>query len=71
MKAPFEWLGDRLRVLDQTRLPQKEVYLELRDYREVAEAIKTLRVRGAPAIGVAAGYGVALGALGIKLKGIE
>lgn len=65
MKQPLEWCGDSLRILDQTRLPGEEKYLELKDYREVAEAIKTLRVRGAPAIGVAAGYGVVLGVQGI------
>jgi len=59
---PVEWLGDRLLIIDQTRLPQHEVYLELADYRQVAEAIKSLKVRGAPAIGVAAAYGLALGA---------
>src|SRR5205807_1875300 len=48
------WAGDRLRLLDQTRLPLEEVYVELSDYRDVAEAIRTLRVRGAPALGVAA-----------------
>jgi len=64
--APLEWQGDKLRLLDQTRLPQAEVWLELRDYQEVACAIRTMQVRGAPAIGVAAGYGIALGALGIK-----
>lgn len=66
MKQPLEWQGDKLRLLDQTRLPKAEVWLELRGYREVAHAIKTMQVRGAPAIGVAAGYGIALGALGIK-----
>jgi len=63
---PLEWLGDRLRIIDQTQLPHRELYLDLTDYRDVAEAISTLRVRGAPAIGVAAAYGIALGALGIK-----
>jgi methylthioribose-1-phosphate isomerase len=63
--TPLEWLGNRLRVLDQTRLPHEEVYLEIADYRELAQAIKELKVRGAPAIGVAAAYGVALGALDI------
>ena len=64
MIAPLEWMGDRLRLLDQTRLPKDEVWLELTRYQDVAIAIKTLQVRGAPAIGVAAGYGIALGALG-------
>jgi len=62
------WLGDRLRVLDQTKLPQKEVYLELSRYQDVASAIKQLKIRGAPAIGVAGAYGVALGAIKIKAK---
>jgi methylthioribose-1-phosphate isomerase len=66
MKQPLAWLGNRLVVLDQTRLPGEEIYLELTDYRQVAHAINTLQVRGAPAIGVAAGYGIALGALQAK-----
>lgn len=63
---PLEWLGNKLRILDQTELPAKEVYLDISDYRELAQAIKELKVRGAPTIGVAAAYGVALGALEIK-----
>jgi methylthioribose-1-phosphate isomerase len=62
----IEWLGDRIRIIDQTQLPHKEVYLELHDYREVADAIKKLRIRGAPDIGVTAAYGFALGAQSIK-----
>lgn len=62
----IEWLGDRVRVIDQTRLPHDEVFLELSDYGEVAEAIKELRIRGAPDIGVAAAYGFALGAQKIE-----
>ncbi|MDD5045240.1 MAG: s-methyl-5-thioribose-1-phosphate isomerase, partial [Candidatus Omnitrophica bacterium] len=63
---PIEWLGDRVRILDQTKLPQKETYLATDDYRKVASAIKELKVRGAPAIGIAGAYAVALGALKIK-----
>ena len=59
---PLEWLHDRVKILDQTLLPSSEAYIETSDFRVVAEAIKELRVRGAPAIGVAAGYGIALGA---------
>jgi methylthioribose-1-phosphate isomerase len=51
---------DRVVVLDQRRLPEEEVELECRSAAEVAEAIRTLAVRGAPAIGVAAAYGYAL-----------
>ena len=67
MKA-IEWLGDRVRMLDQTRLPGEVVFLELSDYREVIEAIKELRVRGAGAIGIAAAYGIALGAQELKAE---
>ncbi|MFC1985910.1 S-methyl-5-thioribose-1-phosphate isomerase [Chloroflexota bacterium] len=63
---PIEWLGNRVKILDQTRLPQEEVYLELTSYQDVASAIVELRIRGAPAIGVAGAYAVALGALEIK-----
>jgi len=60
----LEWIGDvdgSLRILDQTRLPREVVYRECHDERAVWEAIKTLQVRGAPAIGIAAAYGVCLG----------
>jgi methylthioribose-1-phosphate isomerase len=53
---------DRVVVLDQRRLPNEEVELECRSASEVAEAIRTLAVRGAPAIGIAAAYGYALAA---------
>ncbi len=58
------WLGDTngcLRLIDQTRLPLELVELECRDVETVWEAIRTLRVRGAPAIGIAAAYGICLG----------
>ncbi len=63
---PIEWLGNRVRILDQTRLPREEVYLELSSYRDIASAIKELKIRGAPAIGVAGAYAVALGARAIE-----
>ena len=63
---PIEWLGDRVIMLDQTRLPQEEIYLELDDYQDIATAIRELKIRGAPAIGVAGAYGTALGALKIE-----
>jgi methylthioribose-1-phosphate isomerase len=58
---PIAWLGDRVRIIDQTKLPHEEVYLELKDYRDIASAIKELKIRGAPAIGIAGAYAVALG----------
>ena len=68
MIKPVEWLGDRLRLLDQTELPLKEIYLDITDYHDAVSAIKDLKVRGAPAIGIAAAYGIALGALSIPYK---
>ena len=59
----IEWKNDRVILLDQRRLPHREVYRVCRDYGEVAEAIRDMTIRGAPAIGVAAAMGVALGAL--------
>ena len=62
--ATLVWIGDTdgsLRILDQTRLPREVVFRECHDERAVWEAIKTLQVRGAPAIGIAAAYGVCLG----------
>ncbi|MBI2958229.1 MAG: S-methyl-5-thioribose-1-phosphate isomerase [Chloroflexi bacterium] len=63
---PIEWLGDRVRILDQTLLPGRIEYIDTGDYRVVADAIRRLCVRGAPAIGVAGAYGAALGALALK-----
>jgi len=63
---PIEWLDNRVKILDQTRLPQEEVYLELSDYQGIASAITELKIRGAPAIGIVAAYGMALAALEIE-----
>jgi len=60
--APVRWAGDRLLLLDQTRLPREELTREFACWEDVAEAIRTLVVRGAPAIGVTAAFGVALAA---------
>ena len=62
----IEWLGNRVKILDQTGLPQEEVYLELNSYQTIASAITELKIRGAPAIGIAGAYGIALGALKIE-----
>jgi len=56
------WQGDRLRLLDQRRLPAVETYVDCRSADEVAAAIRDLVVRGAPAIGIAAAWGVVLAA---------
>lgn len=60
----FYWTGKSLRLLDQRELPEREVWLELTDYREVAQAIRDMAVRGAPAIGCVASYGFVLGVRG-------
>ncbi|MFC4822287.1 S-methyl-5-thioribose-1-phosphate isomerase [Dokdonella ginsengisoli] len=56
------WQGDHLRLLDQRRLPVEETYVDCRSAEEVASAIRDLVVRGAPAIGIAAAWGVVLAA---------
>src|SRR5258705_9930315 len=57
-----EWTNEGVRMLDQRLLPTEEKYLMLRSYEEIADAIKKMVVRGAPAIGVSAAKGLALGA---------
>jgi methylthioribose-1-phosphate isomerase len=62
--SPIEWIGDHqgfLRLLDQTRLPDEVSFVDCRKPEQVFTAIRTLQVRGAPAIGVSAAYGVVLG----------
>jgi methylthioribose-1-phosphate isomerase len=59
----IEWTPEGVVMIDQTRLPRETTYVTCRDYKEVADAIRTMIIRGAPAIGVAAAMGVALGAL--------
>ncbi len=62
---PIRWLGDRLELLDQRQLPAEENYLACTDAVQVADAIRNMVVRGAPAIGIAAAYGMALAAKSI------
>jgi len=62
MIKTVEWTNEGVRMLDQRLLPNEEKYLILRSYEEVADAIKQMAVRGAPAIGVSAAMGLALGA---------
>ena len=62
MIKTIEWTDEGVRMIDQRLLPTEEVYVTLRSYDEVAEAIKNMTVRGAPAIGVSAAMGLALGA---------
>ncbi|MCB9161835.1 MAG: S-methyl-5-thioribose-1-phosphate isomerase [Caldilineaceae bacterium] len=56
----IEWRGDSVRLLDQRRLPHETVYLDFTDHASIADAIRSMVIRGAPAIGAAAAYGLAL-----------
>jgi len=63
MVETIQWLDDAVVMIDQTRLPLEEKFVVCRTYQEVATAIRDMVIRGAPAIGVAAAMGVALGVL--------
>lgn len=65
---PLEFSNGTLKLIDQTKLPLEHVVLECRTYTEVADAIKNMIVRGAPAIGVTAAFGVAIGASAIETE---
>ncbi|MCC6139897.1 MAG: S-methyl-5-thioribose-1-phosphate isomerase [Nitrospira sp.] len=69
MVPTVEWKNGAVRLLDQSRLPEHVEFLDCQDYRAVADAIRELKVRGAPAIGVTAALGVALGAQGVSATG--
>jgi methylthioribose-1-phosphate isomerase len=61
MIQTLEWTDNGVRFIDQTKLPTDETYVTCKTYQQVADAIRTMIVRGAPAIGVAAAMGIALG----------
>ena len=71
MVPTVEWKDGAVRLLDQSRLPEKVEFLDCRDYQTVARAIRELRVRGAPAIGVTAAMGIALGAQSLRASGYD
>ncbi len=62
MVETIQWTDDGVVMIDQTRLPREEVFVTCKDYKEVAKAIRSMIIRGAPAIGVAAAMGIAIGA---------
>jgi methylthioribose-1-phosphate isomerase len=68
MIPTLTWTGEGVRFIDQTKLPLEESYVVATTYEQVADVIATMVVRGAPAIGVSAAYGVALGAMRSKAK---
>jgi methylthioribose-1-phosphate isomerase len=61
MIQTLEWTDKGVRFIDQTKLPTEETYVTCKNYEQVADAIRNMVVRGAPAIGVAAAMGIALG----------
>src|SRR5580693_8483725 len=68
MIPTLAWTPEGVRFIDQTKLPLEESYVLATDYEQVADVIVTMVVRGAPAIGVSAAYGVALGTLKTRAK---
>ncbi len=61
-----EWKNNKVVMIDQTKLPNELIFVEYDDFNQVAHAIKTLIVRGAPAIGVSGAFGLALAVLQSK-----
>ena len=71
MLPTIEWQGDTIVMVDQRKLPAQEIYVRCRNAQEVAKAIRTMVIRGAPAIGVAAAMGLALGMRKSSAKGTK
>ena len=65
---PIQWVDGKLVLLDQTRLPLEQINLELDHYQQAVDAIREMRVRGAPAIGVTAAYAMAMAARDLDVK---
>src|SRR5882757_5446996 len=71
MIQTLEWTDNGVVFIDQTKLPTEEIYVTCKTYEEVANAIRTMIVRGAPAIGVAAAMGLALGARDAQVNTLD
>src|SRR5437870_1237534 len=71
MIQTLEWTASGVRFIDQTKLPNEEVYVTCTTHPQVADVIRTMVVRGAPAIGVAAAMGIALGIKNSKAENID
>ena len=71
MLPTIEWKGDHVVMIDQRKLPSSEIYVTCRTAPEVARAIRTMVIRGAPAIGVAAAMGITLGMLKSRATGTK
>ena len=61
--SPIKWLNEKVELIDQTLLPLEEKWITITNYTQIINAIKTMQIRGAPAIGIAGAYGLALGAI--------
>jgi len=70
MIQTLEWTDNGVRFIDQTKLPTEETYVNCKTYQEVADVIRNMVVRGAPAIGVAAALGIALGIKNSKAESV-
>jgi methylthioribose-1-phosphate isomerase len=71
MVETLQWSDGRVLILDQTKLPAEVTYIECTDYGMVAECIRSMNIRGAPAIGIAAAMAIALGAAGLRARNYE
>ncbi len=71
MIEPIRWENDYVQILNQAILPDKIAYITCREYKRVVDAIRKMKIRGAPAIGIAAAMGVSLGANAIKTEDRE
>ena len=71
MIETIQWTDEGVVMIDQTRLPDEEIYVTCRIFRRVAEAIRSMVIRGAPAIGVAAAMGVAIGIAQADRAGLD
>ena len=71
MVKTIEWKDNKVLMLDQSRLPHEVIYVECTDYHKIAEGIRNLWIRGAPAIGIAAAMGIALGAQEISARNFD
>ncbi len=71
MVKTIEWVDEKVIMLDQSRLPFEVTFIECTDYKQVSEGIRRLWIRGAPAIGIAAAMGIALGVQDIKAKNFD
>ncbi len=69
MIKPLEWKDGILRILDQRELPERMVFLDLKNYRDVIEAIKSMKIRGAPLLGIASAFAIVLGVRELRKAG--